>query len=334
MDGADHRTGPKTTGRSSPVETETVPCALCGAAEPRPLFRSSDLRYESTPRDEFVLVECAGCGLRYLNPRPTEAALGLFYPEVYYSYRPQEWMRTGGLRRRIYPARADRIIREKVRRAVRLLPAGGRFIEYGPSAGQFLWSLSREGYEGVGIERSESMVRHIRENLGLACYQPDEFAERESVRVHLVALWNVLEHLPDPAGFLRWAEGILLPGGFLLFSVPNAAALERSLFFRDDPCEDIPRHLYAYTPSTARRLLEKHGFQDIRIAQPSRVAMSELQERTERAIHRNPSGRNVKKILYTGLLLPLFWAGDRVAALFGRSHTMVVSARRPEGPPA
>jgi 2-polyprenyl-3-methyl-5-hydroxy-6-metoxy-1,4-benzoquinol methylase len=315
------------------VETETVPCALCGGNSPRPLFRSRDLRYETTPRDEFDLVECGRCGLRYLNPRPTETALAAFYPESYYSHRPKERAREGGILRRLYPSRADRIIREKVGRAVRLLHPGGRFIEYGPSTGQFLWALSRKGFDGLGIERSESMARHIRENLGLPCYHPRDFAETAHDSVHLVVLWNVLEHLPDPAGFFRWAGAILLPRGSVLFSVPNASAVERSIFFRGDPCEDIPRHLYAYTPSTIRRLLEKEGFTEIRIDHVSRVAMSELQERTERALHARPGGRRVKKVLYTGFLLPLFWAGDRAAALLGRSHTMVVSARRPEETP-
>jgi hypothetical protein len=319
-------------GTAISTETETVPCALCGGDSPRLLFRSRDLRYETTPRDEFDLVECGGCGLRYLNPRPTEAALAAFYPETYYSGRPKEPAREKSRLRRIYPSRADRIIREKVGRAIRLIPPAGRFIEYGPSTGQFLWSLSRQGFDGVGIERSESMVRHIRENLGLPCYHPRDFAETTHDPAHLVVLWNVLEHLPDPVGFFRWAGDNLLPRGSVLFSIPNASAIERSIFFRGDPCEDIPRHLYAYTPSTIRRLLEKEGFTEIRIDHASRAAMSELQERTERAIHARPGGRRVKKVLYTAFLLPLFWAGDRAAGLFGRSHTMVVSARRPDLP--
>jgi SAM-dependent methyltransferase len=315
-----------------PVEFETIPCVLCGGSESRPIFRSRDLRYETTPRDEFVLVECSDCGLRYLNPRPTEAALAAFYPEDYYSYRPNEHEPGAGLLRRLYPTRRERLLREKVGRATGLMPAGGRFIEYGPSAGQFLSALTRKGFTGVGIERSESMVRHVRENLGLECHQPAEFARSAHEPVHLVALWNVLEHLPDPIGFLRWTKGVLTPEGRLLFSVPNARAIERRIFFREDPCEDIPRHLYSYTPDTIRRILEQEGFTDIRVDHVSRVAMSELQERTERAIQRRPGGRRLKKILYTGSVLPFFWAWDRIAALFGRSHTMVVTARLPKGP--
>lgn len=315
------------SGRQRQVETESVACALCGRTDPRPLFRSRDLRFDATPRDEFTLVECPGCGLRYLNPRPAGAALTAFYPRTYYSHRPGSPARRG-LLRQIYPSRADRILREKVGRARRLLPANGRFIEYGPSAGQFLAALAARGFRGVGIERDEEMVRHVRERLGLPCFLPEEFDSEAHGPVDLVALWNVFEHLPDPAGFVRWARRLLPSGGHLLLSVPNATAIERPLFFRGDPCEDIPRHLYAYTPRTIRAMLEKEGFAVVAIDQVSRVATSELQERAAREIFRNPRASLLKKVLYTALLLPLFWMWDRLTALLGRSHTMVVTARR------
>ena len=34
-------------------------------------------------RDEFNVVECQGCGLLYINPRPTQEEMGKFYPETY-----------------------------------------------------------------------------------------------------------------------------------------------------------------------------------------------------------------------------------------------------------
>ena len=261
MSVTDENREPGVGNASPPVETETVPCALCGRDAPRRLFRSRDLRYETTPRDEFDLVACDGCGLRYLNPRPTEASLSAFYPETYYAHRPKEKARAGSILRRLYPSRAERVIREKVGRAQRHIPPGGRFLEYGPSTGVFLWTMSRKGFDGMGIERSESMVRHIRENLEIPCFHPRDFARTAHDPVDLIVLWNVLEHLPDPSGFLRWARGMIRPNGTLLFSIPNASAIERSIFFRGEPCEDLPRHLYAYTPSTIRRMLEKEGFE-------------------------------------------------------------------------
>ncbi|MCA9727669.1 MAG: class I SAM-dependent methyltransferase [Candidatus Eisenbacteria bacterium] len=312
------------------LELEQITCVVCGSAESAPLFTSRDLRYDFTPRDEFTLVECARCGLRYVNPRPTERSLDLFYPDTYYRDRkePPRVRRAppSGLRR-LYPPRAERVLQEKVRHARALAPAGGRVLEIGPAAGQCLEAMREAGYDVVGLERNPKMVEHIRNTLEIPCWRPDEFDPAGAGRVDLVVLWNVFEHLSDPVGMLTQARSFLRPGGGLVFSVPNAAALEREVFFRGESCEDVPRHLFSYSPQTVRALLEKEGFTVERVVSVTRTAVSELQERTERALFRSPLGRPLKKVVYNFGVLPLIWAWDRGTGALGRGHTLVVSAR-------
>jgi hypothetical protein len=79
----------------------------------------------------------------------------------------------------------------------------------------------------------------------------DEIDNKYSTSFDLVTMAHVLEHLPDPVGYLRnLREKWMTPGGYLLIEVPNLnghTALELS-------------HLTAYTTMTLQRLLSQAGY--------------------------------------------------------------------------
>jgi SAM-dependent methyltransferase len=318
------------------VAMERVACALCGSEEERLLFVTQDSRFAETPRQAFRLVACRVCGLRYVNPRPTEEALAAFYPEAYYRPRLRSReeilgdLHPRGLLRRLRPRRAARILREKLRRIARVTPPGGFVVEVGPGGGELLVTLEAAGFRVLGLDRPGPGLEALAEALGLAVGPVDRAEALLGGRhADTVVLWNTLEHLPDPLGMLRRAWDWLRPGGFLLLSVPNALAWERRWLFPADPCEDIPRHLYSFTPPVLHRLLHEAGFDEIRMDQRTLCSASELQFRTEARLLAPGPGRALRRVLYLGLVLPGIWALDRVLAAVGRAHTVVAQARKP-----
>lgn len=55
------------------ADLETVPCNLCGGREFTPLYCKPDEFYHR--EDWFQVVACKACGLGFVNPRPTVAAI-------------------------------------------------------------------------------------------------------------------------------------------------------------------------------------------------------------------------------------------------------------------
>lgn len=82
--------------------------------------------------------------------------------------------------------------------------------------------------------------------------------ERPAGRFDVVLLLDVLEHVPDDAGFLEAiVREVLSPGGHLLMSVPAWPALFTS--------HDLHlRHQRRYRPCATRSLLEEAGLQVLR----------------------------------------------------------------------
>ncbi|MBN1953809.1 MAG: class I SAM-dependent methyltransferase [Anaerolineae bacterium] len=235
---------------------ETVNCDLCGADDAEFLFAERDLlhRLEGT----FRLVRCRQCGLMYINPRPTRAEIGRYYPGDYCAYEALY----------DHPSRLVRAdhrygVSKRARAVVaRLEKNSGRLLDVGCSTGGFLDEMRRRGdWEPYGVEVDAEAARYGRERLGLevfagtlheAAYADDFF--------DLVTLWNVLEHLHRPQATLVEIARVIRPGGLLVVAVPNPDCVEARLFGPYWAGWDAPRHLYVYPRPVLERALAQAGF--------------------------------------------------------------------------
>src|SRR5260370_150357 len=80
-----------------------------------------------------------------------------------------------------------------------------------------------------------------------------------------VFAWMVVEHLEDPGTVLRKVAAALRPGGYFVFSVPNAGCWEFVAFRSRWYGLDVPRHLWHFTPQTLARLLGACGLRVERV---------------------------------------------------------------------
>lgn len=126
-----------------------------------------------------------------------------------------------------------------------------RILDVGCGDGLFFEQLARFG-DVRGVESDATLVpadsRHrARIHIGPfdAGYAPGE-------RFDLVLMLDVLEHLPDPAGALRKAGGLLEPDGRILITVPAFQAL----WTRHD---DQNRHFVRYRRATLLAVAQRAG---------------------------------------------------------------------------
>ena len=71
-----------------PEELEEIPCDFCGARETAKQF---------IRKDGMRVVECAQCGLAYLNPRPKPEFITRFYDPDYFTGAAAERRSTPGV---------------------------------------------------------------------------------------------------------------------------------------------------------------------------------------------------------------------------------------------
>jgi SAM-dependent methyltransferase len=219
-------------------------CPLCdGPTRPEARFGPAPLR------------RCERCGFTFL----TGAVDAALYGDAYFeAYAGGDYVAEERQRRRESRLRLNLL--------ARVVPPPATLLEVGAAAGFLLDEARMRGYDGLGIEPNEAMAAHARDVLGV------------DVRTGLLGevpvpaagfdaacAFHVVEHLDAPRQALEAVRDALAPGGHLLLEVPNAesAAAER-LGAGWQPL-DLPYHVGHYGPRSLRTLLDRAGFEVLRV---------------------------------------------------------------------
>ncbi|BCA54236.1 putative SAM-dependent methyltransferase [Nitrospira sp. KM1] len=303
---------------------ETMCCDLCRSSESDVILRLPDLLLRVTD-EVFTIVRCRKCGLAYLNPRPTQAAIGTYYPTVYYppvtdkggstrtrqskrlSSRIKQWVLEGYYG---YPSRAHgawRAIRklllwpEKAWREIkgrRPFPwrGEGRVLDVGCGAGGNLRTLEEQGWRVAGIEISPVAAEHARALVTGPIHTGTlETAPFSAGSFDLVLMSHSLEHLPSPVDALGRVHRLLADGGLLIVVVPNEQSFEARLFGRWWFHWDPPRHFYHFNRRTLSDALAHAGFrvEKIRTGVSSTFFMASLERLWNERFHKAIMWRRV-----------------------------------------
>lgn len=226
-------------------------CPFCHEPAVRE-FQIHDINRQVTA-EQFSYFRCRSCGLLFLSPVPEN--LGSYYPDEYYDAVP--WSRQ----------RLDRIAeanRYQIEMIQRFVPAG-RLLEIGPGYGTFAHLARKSGFEVEAIEMSERCCKHLTEVVGVRAInssRPDRVLETIGQK-DVIALWHVIEHLPNAWECLESAARNLAPGGILLIATPNPDAVQFRMMGSVWPHVDAPRHLYLIPASLLIDRLKPLGLEPV-----------------------------------------------------------------------
>ncbi len=244
---------------------EYVNCNLCGMDNARFLFSKKDKF--GIAEDEFNVVECQGCGLLYINPRPSQEEIGKFYPETY------SWKETLEADsfltqrvRKLEKAYRYHLLRDEVSKVVELTRRGsGKVLDIGCGTGDRLNAFRSRGFDAQGVEPSHS-AEYAKEFLKLNVVEGDLFsAHFQDNFFDTITLYHVLEHTHSPMKVCQEIHRILKEGGFLVIQVPNKDCFQFKWFEERWAAFDVPRDLYYFGIHTLRSLLERVGFKIVKI---------------------------------------------------------------------
>jgi len=138
---------------------------------------------------------------------------------------------------------------------------GKNILECGMAKGGVVDSLKNSGAGLFGID-----VNPRPEIKGVKFFQADLNEGFPDFRTEFDVIFagEVMEHLFDDAKFVREAEKILKPGGYLIITVPNLVFSFnrlRMLFGETPLFAYAPYHYHIYTKKVLRSLIESEGFE-------------------------------------------------------------------------
>jgi len=232
-----------------------IECTICKDSESIVVLR----------KESLSLRKCLKCGTVFLG----EYSDG-FVPELYAYYDKYESLGKEGVFDPIASARCEDLLRW-----FSGFGAGREVLDVGCGLGQFVAVADKCGWKAEGLELSMGAVDFARRQ-GLPVQNLDFLSgEIEPNSFDLVTLFEVIEHVPNPAEFLRRAGEVVRPGGLVYLTTPNFASLDRFIAGKDWKIIH-PEHLTYFTPRTLLALVKKTGRFDILHFRTRNLSVSNL----------------------------------------------------------
>jgi SAM-dependent methyltransferase len=264
------------SSRENPeVQRVGAQCACCGSEATTASHAVGEHRY----------VVCSGCGTARLASIDTIDAAALYDDGYFVRHDDRggylDYERDASL----HLANA----RRRVRRCVAQLPEGGRrgaAIDVGCASGYTLDAYGAAGFSTIGVDIS-SWARDRCTERGHCAVPTLADAVSTVGQAEVVSFFQSLEHLGDPAGAVRTAAEVLVPGGVLLIETWDRGSLVARVLGRRWHQVNPPSVLHHFTGPGLRRMLGAEGFDVVAIDKTSKLVSLELVlgVLTQRSVH-------------------------------------------------
>jgi 2-polyprenyl-3-methyl-5-hydroxy-6-metoxy-1,4-benzoquinol methylase len=142
-----------------------------------------------------------------------------------------------------------------------------RTLELGCAHGGFVSLMRFAGYDATGLELSPWIANYARMTFDVPVVQgPVEQQPIEPGSLDVIALFDVMEHLPDPLATLGHCASLLRPDGILMVQTP-ATPMDASYddlvaadaLFLNHMRSLQAEHLYLFSPAGTRLAMERIG---------------------------------------------------------------------------
>ncbi|MCX6244540.1 MAG: methyltransferase domain-containing protein [Bacteroidetes bacterium] len=228
-------------------------CPVCGKPDFTRFLNGRDYFLSG---EEYTIVYCNHCGMKFLNPRPDATGIAKYYLSPDYVSHDAEQK---SILNFVYRLVRNFTIGGKYR-LIRKYSSGKFLLDIGCGTGEFLRYCRQKGFDVKGIEPGEKPRTFARTEHQLDVAEESYLDGLDHPSFDIVTMWHVLEHVHRLDERMKKIETILNPGGTLVIAVPNCDSWDAVHFGEFWAAYDLPRHLYHFSQSTMKLLAENHGF--------------------------------------------------------------------------
>lgn len=247
-----------------------VSCPLCGSQKSRVCYPATNSLTGKRSSKHFCctnsflaqhgdIVKCDECGMVYNNPQPDPDELLRMYVHIEdVRYSQEEKGR-------------EHTFKRSLQQLQDFSTPPGKLLDIGCYTGKFLEVAANEGWDVAGVELS-SWAAKIARDRGIGEIYEGQLAQIShlSHAFDVITLWDVIEHLQNPAELLRQTAALLKSGGLLALSTylidryPVRILGTHYPFFMD-------MHLVHFSQTTLQRMLFEQGFELLSIVPHQRI---------------------------------------------------------------
>lgn len=221
-------------------------CPLCGSSRRTPIME----------RFARVVLQCQDCTAGYMEGFPADLD-DVYSHEGYNDIQESSYLQNVDYRKRRFALERLNIIRRHITKPVSSM----RLLDVGCGTGWFLEVAMQEGFAVAGLELGKDIAAATSKRLKIQIFN-ETIAELPTNQLFdVVTLFDVLEHVPDPAAVLRAVREHLRPGGIALIFCPNLDSVGLSILKERSSLVMPSEHLFYFTPKSLRGLIERNALE-------------------------------------------------------------------------
>lgn len=226
-----------------------------------PLCNSQNISFYKRDFKGIRIDRCGNCRLQFMNPQYTDEHLAAYYSQ--YTDLDENRGNDVGWREALLAGHNFYLS------LIEKYGTKGSLLSIGCGDGIELEAALDRGWKAEGFDVDPETTQDLAQRLGITV-QHGKFEEIEypEAKFDAVYMHHVLEHPKNPADYLRKIHHILKPNGILFIDSPNIRSFSSSLKHYSEVLGlrkknvgkyyDTNHHLFYYTPSMLRNIIEKH----------------------------------------------------------------------------
>ena len=222
-----------------------------------PACAGSGIRHFAEIR-HFQYDRCGDCGFVFANPAPSDRASSEFYNSPFYdNYRSLE---EETIERQPYFSISSYT---DPRRLAGWLTCdkSAKILDFGCGPASFIAMLRDEfGFQNVeGLELNQRSADIAERSYGIKLTPTPEQLKHKGA-YDVIILFEVIEHLTDPAGVVSLCRDLLAPGGQIFITTPSVRNIPGRFFPSHCGHYTGPSHVSLFTEDAMNGLLSRFGF--------------------------------------------------------------------------
>jgi SAM-dependent methyltransferase len=214
-------------------------CPVCAFTPARPAFRKDGIKYQHCRKCRFLFARPSFNANLQCKIEEFDSAYLQYLDEDFAGGKDHAlvlaWMRCFGFRDH------------------------HRLMDLGCGGGKFVRRMRKQNFDARGVEPSAALYeRFLKLDPSFELGHVHDVCDKWTGAFDCVTAFDVIEHVEDPASFLRHAAGMLKPSGRLFLSTPDNGSLAALLFGKS--WHYYHRfHLSMFSPATLRLLARRVG---------------------------------------------------------------------------
>lgn len=229
-------------------------CPVCKNTSLQHFLSAKDY---TVSKEQFEIVKCTNCSHLFTQNIAAQNEIGKYYQsENYISHSDTQ----EGIVNKLYHAVRKRTLADKKKLVQKETgKQQGKILDIGCGTGAFLHTMNLAGWESTGLEPDDTARKKAKELYHLESKPSHEIFDLPHNTYDAITMWHVLEHVHQLHEYIKQLKNMVTAHGRIFIAVPNYTSYDAQHYAAHWAAYDVPRHLYHFSPTSMKNLVEKHG---------------------------------------------------------------------------